>query len=165
MTSMTQMTRVGAILAASLLLSACQTDADPSKGGFLSGVQGITSGGYEQRLQDKQQSLENAQDQQVQRQREVDRLTAQQQAVARQRTQAEQKLAALNGDLDKVQAKLSTARKDTSKLKQQVDSLKKRIALAEQNPYLDDGEKARQLETLRKEKEALEQEVDLAVKR
>ncbi|WP_114393941.1 hypothetical protein [Oleisolibacter albus] len=165
MTSMTQMTRVGAILAASLLLSACQTDADPSKGGFLSGVQGITSGGYEQRLQDKQQSLENAQDQQVQRQREVERLTAQQQAVARQRTQAEQKLAALNSDLDKAQAKLSTARKDTSKLKQQVESLKKRIALAEQNPYLDDGEKARQLETLRKEKEALEQEVDLAVKR
>ena len=33
-----------------LLLAACATSPDPAQGGFISGVQGLVSGGYEQRI-------------------------------------------------------------------------------------------------------------------
>lgn len=157
--------RHGVWLAVSLVLTACQTTSDPSKGGFLSGLQGVASGTYDQRLEQKQTQFENAQDQNVQRQREAERLASQQAAVAHQRTEAEKKLVALGAQLDGLQAKLATARKDNSKLKGQIASLQKRITLAQQNPYIPDVEKARQLEALRQEKEKLEIEVEQAVTR
>lgn len=157
--------RHGVWFAVSLVLTACQTTSDPSKGGFLSGLQGVSSGTYDQRLEQKQTQFENAQDQNVQRQREAERLASQQAAVAQQRTEAEKKLVALGTELDGLQTKLARGRQDNSKLKGQIASLQKRITLAQQNPYIPDAEKARQLEALRKEKEKLEIEVEQAVTR
>ncbi|MBJ7416066.1 MAG: hypothetical protein JHC88_11565, partial [Niveispirillum sp.] len=97
--------RHGVWFAVSLVLTACQTTSDPSKGGFLSGLQGVTSGTYDQRLEQKQTQFENAQDQNVQRQREAERLASQQAAVAQQRTEAEKKLVTLGAELDGLQTK------------------------------------------------------------
>lgn len=40
-----------------LLLAGCATSSDPAKGGFISGVSGLLSGGYNQRLSDQSTDL------------------------------------------------------------------------------------------------------------
>lgn len=48
-----------------LMLAACATSPDPKEGGFFSGVSGLISGGYEQRIADQSAELQNMQQQQA----------------------------------------------------------------------------------------------------
>lgn len=50
------------MLAAVLLLGACQTTDDPREGGLLGGVSGLSSGGYEKRIQEREASLQRLKD-------------------------------------------------------------------------------------------------------
>ena len=48
-----------------LLLAGCQTTDDPREGGFIGGVGGLSSGAYEQRIREREQSLDRLQGIQV----------------------------------------------------------------------------------------------------
>ncbi len=153
------------VVAASLLLAACQTTNDPSKGGFLSGVSALSSGAYEQRQAEKKLQLEDSQDEKTRREQEVRRLSAQQADVSQRRAAAEQQLAALNVNLGKLRDRLAQSKRNNAALQQQVTALERRVKLAESNPYLDDAEREQQLAALRKEQASLEQQIDLALQR
>ncbi|MEY8098730.1 hypothetical protein AB9F29_15095 [Falsihalocynthiibacter sp. S25ZX9] len=45
------------ILGCSFLLSACVSSSDPADGGFFNGVQGISSGGYDARIDEREQAV------------------------------------------------------------------------------------------------------------
>lgn len=44
-----------------LLLSACVTSEDPADGGFFNGVNGLAGGGYQARVDEREENLANAQ--------------------------------------------------------------------------------------------------------
>ena len=50
------------MLTAAMLLSACQTTDDPREGGLLGGVSGLSSGAYENRIQEREASLQRLKD-------------------------------------------------------------------------------------------------------
>lgn len=51
------------ILGGSLLLSACVTSENPADGGFFNGVQGVASGGYDERIDDREVAVATSQSQ------------------------------------------------------------------------------------------------------
>jgi len=52
-------------LALLLLLAGCATPSDPNQGGFIGGVNGLLSGGYERRVASQQQELDAMRAQQI----------------------------------------------------------------------------------------------------
>lgn len=70
------------------LLVACQTTTDPSEGGFIAGVSGISSGAYEQRVADREADVAEAQ-------ARNEALAAQQSALSGQIRASESELASL----------------------------------------------------------------------
>ncbi|MEG3640978.1 hypothetical protein [Magnetococcus sp. PR-3] len=65
MTAYKKLSLVVAIITAPLLLQGCQTmstaECDPSKGGFMSGAQALSSNCYQRRVDEKDQELSRAQ--------------------------------------------------------------------------------------------------------
>ncbi|AUI69735.1 hypothetical protein [Beggiatoa leptomitoformis] len=51
------MQKVYGILVLSLFVNACAVSDDPAQGGFFGGVYGITSGGYDRRVDEREQNL------------------------------------------------------------------------------------------------------------
>lgn len=165
------MMRFGAVLLA-LSVSACATNDDPSKGGFFSGVKNLSDGTYSQRVDERKKTLEDAQDQNVQQQRALDRANSERDAVAAQRGAAESKLTAMNNDLAALQKKLAAAKtanakakRDVADLQDQVSDLQQRVDMVKQDSFTPDAEKQARLDKLKKEKEALESQIDMALRR
>lgn len=59
------------LVAVVLCSTACQTSDDPREGGFIGGVQGLSSGRYEQRIQEREERLKRLQE--MQRELETER--------------------------------------------------------------------------------------------
>ncbi len=90
-----------------LFLAGCATSADPTQGGFISGVNGLMSGGYDQRV--AAQSYE------------LDRMRAQQDAAERQASQA-------RVTLSNRQQSLSNLRNDVARLDRSLKDVQARAA-------------------------------------
>ena len=102
-----------------LFLAGCATSPDPAQGGFISGVNGLLSGGYDQRV--AAQSYE------------LDRMRAQQDAAQRQAGQAratlaqrEQSLANLRNDVARLDRSLRDAQAKAARQRAQNVSLSDR---------------------------------------
>ena len=153
-------------LALVLLVGACAAHSDdPAKGGFFSGMKNLSDGTYDRRLQQREKALQDEQDQNVRNQRQVERVVAQRDAMAAQRSAAEARSASLQRELASLKAKLRQSKKETAGLQRDIDTLNSKIAVVEQDSFTPEPEKLQRLETLRKEKEALDREVELAVRR
>lgn len=94
-----------------LLLAGCATSPDPAQGGFISGVNGLLSGGYNQRV--NQQSYE------------LQQMRAQQQAAEASAYQAkntlanrEERVAMLRTDVARLDRSLKGAQQKASQLRQ-----------------------------------------------
>lgn len=155
-----------------LLLVACAASDDPTKGGFFGGVGGLNSGAYAKRLDDRRTELENQEDQRIANQRALDRAQQEQAAVRAQRQKSEARLASLRSDVAALRRKLATAQRGEksakgtlAKLQAEVDQLDNGITLTEADAFAAPEDKARRLEQLRRTKEQLETEVQLALKR
>jgi chromosome segregation ATPase len=96
-----------AALSTLLLLAACATSPDPTQGGFISGVNGLMSGGYNQRV--AAQSVE------------LDRMRAQQAA-------AEANAAQANATLTERQRALANLRSDVARLDRSLRDVQARAA-------------------------------------
>jgi chromosome segregation ATPase len=99
-----------AALSALLLLGACATSPDPAKGGFISGVSGLMSGGYEQRVATQSVELERMRAQQIEAERQANQtnlaLADRQQSLANLRND----VASLDRSLRNAQAKAAQQR-------------------------------------------------------
>jgi|AGTN01.3.fsa_nt_gi hypothetical protein len=166
------MTRRLAIAALASTLAACATTDDPAKGGFISGIANLSDGTYERRQQALKTSLEDEQDVNAQKTREAERVNAQRDAVSAERTAAESRYAALQSELNGLKTKLAAARKRNAALKKETAALEGQIAdletkarMVQNDTFTPDPERQKRLEALRAEKEALEREVDMAIRR
>ena len=93
---------VGALLLP-LCLSGCATTDDPRQGGFVSGVVGLTSGGYERRISERERSYRMEVDEQQ-------RLIAEAEALRRERARVESELNQANRRLASLDRKVRQTR-------------------------------------------------------
>jgi chromosome segregation ATPase len=168
MTSRTLLLALGTTLA----LSACQTNQDPSQGGFLSGISNLNNGTYERRVQERQEALENEQDINLQRNRSVERLNAQSADVRASRNAAEADYLQMNRDLSSMRSRLAKAqaanaskKAEADALQKQIDALAAKAKMVQQDTFTPEADKQARLDALRAERQALEREVDLLVGR
>lgn len=157
-------------VAAMLALGACETSSDPSKGGFISGIKNLSDGTYERRVDERQKTLENEQDTNVQQNRALERVNAQGAAVRAEREAAEARYSAVRKDLDDLKAKLAkteagNARKkrQVADLNKQIDALAAKVQLVQQDSFTPDADRQKRLEALKRERDALDREVGLLV--
>lgn len=162
------------LLAASLVLglAACKTTEDPAKGGFFSGVANMVDGTYEDRIKERQTNLENEQDRQLQQSRQLSQVSAQSEEIALERKAAEKRYSALQTELKSLRNKLAKAetnskqkKAEVADLTKQVEALEAKANMLQKDTFTPDAEKQKRLEALRKEREALEREVDLLIRR
>ena len=105
------MRRHVAAAAALLLLAGCAREEDPSKAGFFSGIGNLATGSYDRRLEQRQQELSEAErlkQQMAARAAESDRQREQSEAALRNR---QARLARLDGDIDRLQLRLDTLKR------------------------------------------------------
>jgi len=90
-----------------VLLSACATTDDPREGGFISGVQGLSSGTYERRVREREDNLEKLRAMQQELEREGAALETEKSAREQALAQERRKLAELDGDIRSLEARLA----------------------------------------------------------
>ena len=160
------------IVALAACLAACATTDDPSKGGFISGIKNLNDGTYQKRVDDRQKSLENEQDANLQQTRALERINAQSADVKAERAAAEARYANFQRDLDGMRGRLTAAEKANTKkkaevaaLNKQVDALQAKTRMVQQDTFTPEADKQKRLEALRKEREALDLEVEMLIRR
>jgi len=103
-------TQFAIVLSTLLLLAGCATSPDPAHGGFISGVNGLLSGSYDQRIASQQQELDSMRAQQIAAQASADQskatLAQHQQALAALRAN----VASLDRSVRDLQAKAARQR-------------------------------------------------------
>lgn len=167
------MSRVHLIVPLALLgLAACQTTDDPSKGGFLSGLQGLSSGSYQARVDDREKTLENEQDANVQQTRSLERAQQQSAAVRADRDAAEARFAAFNAELNAMRQRLAKAEagnsqkiRDVAALNKEIDALEAKTRMVQQDSFTPDAERQKRLDSLKVERDALDREVEMLLRR
>lgn len=106
---------LGASLA--VAVAGCATSADPHEGGFISGVVGITGGGYQRRLEERKDSYQDAQDAQ-------ERLEAQARAL-------EQERAAVRADLERAWGRLAAQERRIAAERARIAALRDATAVSQ----------------------------------
>jgi chromosome segregation ATPase len=104
---------VGLILTAGLL-AGCATTDDPRQGGFFSGIGNLAGGGYERRIVERQETLQQEQQTQQQLAWQADALRQEQAEVNRQLDAANADLARVNASLARIRSQLRSARQQTA---------------------------------------------------
>lgn len=143
-----------------LLLSACAPNKDPAQGGVLSGIGNLVSGGYEERVRERQQTLEQEQEQNTRKNQDYERALQEQQSVAADRDAAGKRYAALRKEVRVLKRQLEKAGKDNAALKGELDVLEAKIAQLHSDPVTPEPEKAKRLDSLRLQKDELARKAD-----
>lgn len=147
-----------------LIFSGCATTNDPAKGGFISGVAALANGAYDDRLEQKEYTLEE------ERQRSNE-LRYQANKSKQDRAAAEQELAAiqtryemLNHQMEELRTQVNAARRtknlDERKYRQllsETEALEKQMRLSFTSPTLSRQEKLQEINLLTHKKNSLEQ--------
>jgi len=94
-------------LSGALLLQGCATSPDPAEGGFISGVSGLSSGAYKQRVQDRSAELER---------------------LRREQSEAEASAAAATATLSRRRAEVQTLKTEIARLDQAIAADQARAA-------------------------------------
>ena len=150
-------------LASALLLTACQTTDDPREGGFIGGVGGLSSGAYERRIQEREDSLERLKSIQRELEKQQSDLEHQQQQslsayqLEKQRvTDLSQKAQTLSTRLKAIEPRYEEQESARKKLIGHLDELQSSI----DNLAIQD-EASMRVEMLERERNALEDEYRL----
>lgn len=151
--------RLAALLLIGLLASACETTDDPTRGGLWGGIHGLSSGAYEQRLQERRERLSRLE--QARYELETQSRTLSDEHRSRQRSvEAERaRLQALRGNLSRLEdatreleARQQTGNERTRELRQRMSTLDRQLAA------LDRTAPNERLVELERERQALDQE-------
>jgi predicted nucleic acid-binding Zn-ribbon protein len=156
--------------AAVVTLGACQSNQDPAQGGFFSGISNLSNGTYDNRIKEREEKLENAQDTNLQQTRTAERVAAQSSDVQAERQKLEARYSAMQSDLNTLRKRLASAEKSNSSkaakaaaLQKEIDALAAKTQMLERDTFTPDAAKQARLDALRGERSALEREVDLLV--
>jgi len=144
----------------------CLKSGDPRAGGFISGISNTLDGTYDCRIATKQGQLD-AESQARQGNVEALRQAQQDQAATQQeRQQLETEYGGLQGDLDRINARIDKAKRGNAAkaaeqrdLKQQVSAIKAQIERLRQDDFSGIEAKKRQLEKVREQKQQLDEQV------
>ncbi len=151
---------IPAVVTSALLLGACATTDDPREGGFIGGVQGLSSGAYDRRIQEREESLRRLNEIKRELGSEQERLSSERQRsqarlaeLQRQLSRLDQEVARLTRRLEREQQQLAGDREKTAGLKRDLGQLRQQIARAGDGPGGD-----RTVEELEAERDRLEEE-------
>ncbi len=152
-----------AMLVGSVLLVGCATSDNPREGGFFGGVQGLNSGAYDKRLQEREESLErlNAMKRE---------LKTEQAGLKTEKSERQARIRELQGrlsrldreteqlvrDLENSRAVLASDKQKQARLKRDVAKLQQEIAALEKQATSD-----RPVLELEAERDKLEEEYRL----
>lgn len=154
-----------AVLCVAFVGSGCVNDGDPAKGGFLSGMAHMTTGTYEKRKMEREEALQDQNDEKLRNERTLARVEAEGDAVAAQRRAAEKRFSAFSADLAALRKRISGAKLANVAIERDIKALEAKMAMLQQDTFTPEPERQVRLDQLRKEKELLEQQVDLAIRR
>ena len=160
------------VIGALAALSACSTSDDPSRGGFFSGVAGISSGTYERRIQNQQGTLQQEQQRSGELRESTDRMRAENAQVQASLQAAERDMAAMRGETERLQASLQTERqrqqideKVARGLQAEIDHVQQQIDLVRSSGSLPPEEMQKTLVQLRNRLQVLNQTFVKAMQR
>lgn len=146
-----------------VLLTACATSEDPAKGDFFSGLKGLSTGAYEQRLEQKQSELDASRSEATRQRQELETIEAETARTRMQREQAEERLDALSDSLEVMRRKLVKAEHagkiDAAQLRHlddEIASLQQAQSLIKSSPNLEIEAKTRRITDLEQRKKRLE---------
>jgi len=143
-------------------IAACSQSTDPHEGGLFGGISGLSSGAYDQRIQQRQAELANAQAQQAELQATTGRITAEQEQIRTSLQGMERQVADLNDQVDTLQRQLADEQqarsidvKTRKQLEAELKGLDRSISLTRNNPGLSEQQMRETLEALRRRYETL----------
>lgn len=103
---------VPVFLAGVVLLSGCVTSTDPSQGGFINGVSGLSSGTYDQRIQTKQNELSSIEQANARLEAIGQQQSRTQASLVRQIGTAQAEYDRVNSEIFSLQSRLNQLRAD-----------------------------------------------------
>lgn len=124
---MNKVTLVSAFLIA--LLSACATSTNPSEGGFFGGVQGLSSGEYDRRIEDRQQRLDRLRSDKKSLDDEGRQLSKSEKKLKSQVAAEKRKVNQLNKDTEALRKRIALLSKEGKGTQQQIDRITKRLTV------------------------------------
>lgn len=154
------MKTIVSLMASILLLGACATTDDPRQGGFFGGIHGVSSGAYDQRIREREESLQRLdaikrelRTEQTELAFERERKQGRLDNLQRRLSRLERESAQLSGLLERRRSELSGDREKTARLRRDLDRLRQDIARTGRRA--DSGRPVAELEA---ERDRLEQE-------
>src|SRR3954453_356367 len=115
------------LMLAFLSSAGCSVSGDPSEGGILGGIQGLVSGGYDQRITQRQAALGNLQTGNYLLEQNNKQLGNEAGGVASERRRLHGKIAPLDAKTTELTARTSRLRTDTETKRQQRAELDRRL--------------------------------------
>ena len=109
-----------------VFLTACATSTDPHEGGFLGGVQGLSSGEYDSRINERQARLDRMKQEQAALDNEKKSLTQNKSSLEKKIRQEKQQLAKLKKKNRSLETKIAQLNKDNDISKKEMDALNQR---------------------------------------
>lgn len=146
---------------ATLLLTACKTTDDPREGGFFGGVQGLSTGAYEKRIQEREARLQRLKQLQGDLEAERVELEKQQQNSRSAYAQERQRLSELSQETRSLEQKLLSLRTTEQEQESLRLDLLEQLSQLKQNIDQTANSSDSRADTLSSERDALEEEYRL----
>ena len=127
------------LLGLPLFLAGCATTDDPHQGGFVSGIVGLASGGYEKRITEREQRYQDELGEQQRLEAEAESVQQERMRVQADLNQANQRLASLERKLSVVRAEVSRERTATAAEQKLRELNKTETKMAQVQHKLDDA--------------------------
>jgi septal ring factor EnvC (AmiA/AmiB activator) len=155
-----------ALTIAALAPSGCSCTGNPRFDGYSCGKSAIASGAYDQRVNQKKETLEDTQDEKVQQQREIDDLQAQQQSHRQDIDNVSTELAKLDGELKALNSRIAASKANKtvnqqrlSEIQKSLNSVKRQTSLAQADTISAIADREKELQRLQAKYEALQREL------
>jgi len=139
--------------------SVCPTDSDPSGGGFVGGACGLSTGSYDQRIENRQERLAAVKGESEEQEAETQALINQANARDAEAAQLRQKVAATRQETRRLQQQVAAKSNKSDAMRAEEAEIRKQIAEveAELDALEARNAKAEELRTALKELEELNQ--------
>ena len=110
-----------------LFLVGCASSTDPHEGGFFGGVQGLSSGEYDKRIEERQNRLDRMRQDKEALDRENKQLTKQDEVLQAKVDKEKHRLNKLNKDTNQLRKRIAELEKEGNVTQKEIDRLNKRM--------------------------------------
>ena len=119
---------VAGIVGGALLITGCATSSDPHEGGFFGGVQGLSSGAYEQRAREREERLQRLRDEKRALDDESRELQQRDQRMTRKLASEKRRLHKLSGETRQLSGRIAGLKREGKASALELKRLEKRLA-------------------------------------